>query len=74
MEIRKNIAFTDLCKNPDLAAEVTLQPKKVRVAAIIFSDILVPCMPMGQEWVSKNTVLGYRIKCAARSLESSKKT
>ncbi len=50
MEIRKNIAFTDLCKTPRLAAEVTLQPlRRFNVdAAIIFSDILVPCMPMGQ--------------------------
>ena len=67
MEIRKNIAFTDLCKNPELAAEVTLQPlRRFDVdAAIIFSDILVPCMPMGQELsFERATVLSYRIKCA----------
>lgn len=47
--IRGNIAFLDLCKTPDLAAEVTVQPiKRLGVdAAIIFSDILIPVEPMG---------------------------
>ena len=49
--IRKNLAFLDLCKNPDLAAEVTVQPvTRLGVdAAIIFSDILIPMEPMGME-------------------------
>jgi uroporphyrinogen decarboxylase len=47
--IREKIAFLDLCKSPDLAAEVTVQPvRRLGVdAAIIFSDILIPIQPMG---------------------------
>ncbi len=49
--IRKDIPFLDLCKHPDLAAEVTVQPiKRLGVdAAIIFSDILIPSEAMGME-------------------------
>lgn len=41
--------FLSLCKNPELAAEVTLQPIDLLGvdAAILFSDILVPVEPMG---------------------------
>jgi len=47
--IRQGIEFLDLCKNPDLAAEVTVQPvTRLGVdAAIIFSDILIPMEAMG---------------------------
>jgi uroporphyrinogen decarboxylase len=47
--IRANIDFLTLCKNPKLAAEVTLQPVNILGvdAAILFSDILIPLEPMG---------------------------
>jgi uroporphyrinogen decarboxylase len=50
MAVRKNVDFVELCRRPDLASEVTLQPlRRYDVdAAIIFSDILIPCTAMGQ--------------------------
>ncbi|MFQ5841089.1 MAG: uroporphyrinogen decarboxylase [Thermodesulfobacteriota bacterium] len=47
--IRRKVTFLDLCKSPDLAAEVTLLPvRKLGVdAAIIFGDILLPLEGMG---------------------------
>jgi uroporphyrinogen decarboxylase len=48
-EIRKRHTLLDICRQPELAAEVTLQPiDRVAVdAAIIFADILLPLVPMG---------------------------
>ncbi|MDF1561683.1 MAG: uroporphyrinogen decarboxylase [Deltaproteobacteria bacterium] len=49
--IREKVSFIELCKTPDLAAEVTVQPiDRLGVdAAILFCDILVPCEAMGLE-------------------------
>ena len=50
--LRKKYSFLEMCKNPEIAARVTLQPlDKFKLdAAIIFSDILIPLEPMGVEF------------------------
>lgn len=49
-EVRSKTTFLNLCKTPELAAEVTLQPVDIIGvdAAIIFSDILIVPEAMGQ--------------------------
>ncbi len=48
-EIRAKNSILDICKRPDLAAQVTLQPIEILDvdAAIIFADLLLPVEPMG---------------------------
>ncbi|MGQ9645891.1 MAG: uroporphyrinogen decarboxylase [Thermodesulfobacteriota bacterium] len=50
--LRRKYSFMEMCKNPEIAAEVTLQPvEKFKLdAAIIFSDILIPLEPMGMRF------------------------
>jgi uroporphyrinogen decarboxylase len=46
--LRSKYGMLELCKKPELACEVTLQPLKLGVdAAILFADILLPLEPMG---------------------------
>lgn len=47
--IRTQHSLLEICAQPDLAAEVTLQPVHVLGvdAAILFADILLPLVPMG---------------------------
>ena len=48
-EIRRKVPFLDLCRNPDLVAEVTVHAaQRLGVdAAIIFSDLLLPVETFG---------------------------
>ena len=47
--LRERYSLLDLCRTPDLATQVTLQPvRRIEVdAAILFSDLLLPLAPMG---------------------------
>jgi uroporphyrinogen decarboxylase len=47
--LRQRHTLLEICANPDLATEVTLQPvQRIDVdAAILFSDLLLPLAPMG---------------------------
>src|ERR1700720_68877 len=48
-DIRANHGILEICKRPDLAAQITLQPVEILDvdAAIIFADLLLPVEPMG---------------------------
>src|SRR6201995_5762950 len=48
-DIRAKHSLLEICKRPDLAAQVTLQPVEILDvdAAVIFADLLLPVEPMG---------------------------
>jgi uroporphyrinogen decarboxylase len=48
-DLRAKASLLEICKRPDLAAQVTLQPVEILDvdAAIIFADLLLPVEPMG---------------------------
>jgi uroporphyrinogen decarboxylase len=48
-DIRAKHTILEICKRPDLASQVTLQPVEILDvdAAIIFADLLLPIEPMG---------------------------
>ncbi|MDA8089822.1 MAG: uroporphyrinogen decarboxylase [Nitrospiraceae bacterium] len=48
-EVREGVDFLTLCKTPELAAKVSIQPVDILGvdAAILFSDILIPVEAMG---------------------------
>jgi uroporphyrinogen decarboxylase len=69
--VRGQTDFLTLCKTPDLAAEVSLQPYDILGvdAVIMFSDILIPVEAMGMELElieSKGPVFHTPIRSAAQ--------
>ncbi len=68
-KVREKVDFLTLCKTPELAAEVTLQPVDLLGvdAAILFSDILIPLEAMGMRlrfYEKKGPVLGNPVRRA----------
>jgi uroporphyrinogen decarboxylase len=50
-EIRKRFGLFEICREPELCAEVTLQPVRAHGvdAAVLFADIMLPVLGMGVE-------------------------
>ena len=71
--IRQKHSFLDVCRTPELAIEVSLQPYRVLGvdAAIVFSDILIPAGAMGLPFdlSDKGPVIEYPIRTAAQVAE-----
>ncbi|HLR04536.1 MAG TPA: uroporphyrinogen decarboxylase family protein [Pyrinomonadaceae bacterium] len=63
--LRQKHSFMDLCKQPDLAAEVALGPVRDFDfdAAILFSDLLFPLegLGMGLEYTDSGPLLGWKL-------------
>ena len=68
--IRKNHNFLEMCMKPEVATEVTMQPIDILDvdAAILFSDILTPLIPMGFDlkfYEGKGPVIHNPVETAA---------
>ena len=70
--VRARADFLTLCKTPELAAEVTIQPVDILGvdAAIIFSDILVVPEAMGMELVVEEGKGGPRFPTPLRTADA----
>ncbi len=73
-ELRQKHSMTELCTNPELAAEVTLAPLRRFDfdAAILFSDLTIPFTPMGAPFILKENH-GPIIERPIRTLEDVKR-
>src|SRR5438477_10470075 len=67
--VRSKVSFLELCKTPDLAAEVTVQPVDILGvdAAILFSDILVVPEAMGMQLILEDEGPQFPAPLRARS-------
>ncbi|MEK6610018.1 MAG: uroporphyrinogen decarboxylase family protein, partial [Gemmatimonadota bacterium] len=68
--IRSRHSLLEICAQPELAAEVTLQPvRRLGVdAAILYADILLPLVPMGLELAfasGEGPVIGNPVRTTA---------
>ena len=69
-EVRKHHTLVEICKQPDLASEVTITAaEKLGVdAAIIFADLLLPLEPMGLDFefqAGEGPVVHHPVRTAA---------
>jgi uroporphyrinogen decarboxylase len=69
-DVRKHHTLVEICKQPDLAAEVTITAaEKLGVdAAIIFADLLLPLEPMGLDFefqAGEGPVVHHPLRSAA---------
>jgi uroporphyrinogen decarboxylase len=67
--LRQRYSLLEICRSPELAVAVTLQPVDVIDvdAAILFSDLLIPFTPMGLEFdfiKGEGPSIAYPIRCA----------
>ncbi len=73
-QVREKHSLLEICRTPDLAAQVTLQPVRALGvdAAILFADILLPLVPLGLE-LAFNEGVGPVIGTPIRSMEDVRK-
>jgi uroporphyrinogen decarboxylase len=67
--LRQRYSLLDICRAPELAVAVTLQPVDVIEvdAAILFSDLLIPFTPMGLDFdfiKGEGPAIAHPIRCA----------